>query len=257
MKKAMLIVAALVLAVSGCTTVQVNPLSHELSYQFTPTPDVEKSVDKSIAIVPFEDGRMHDGANKTESTSMLVNLVPLVLWTTGYVSHPEVEYNTTSVGICDYVKASGSMANALPKILAAYLGRSRRFSKATFVEYAEVKGSHSYDYVLRGTLVESDVVVTRLSYGLSVAAPAAYILGAPMAHYSASLTVDWQLYDAAGEPVGAKQTSTLEAPLTKTKGLYYGAWANQKTVPIGLYVEAIRTVNEQIADGVSELIRAQ
>lgn len=257
MRMTILGVVALALAVSGCTTVQVNPLSHELDYQFTPAPDVDKSVDKSIAIVPFEDGRMFNGANKTESTSILINLLPLVPYTTGKVSHPEVTYNTTSVSIGSDVKAAGTMANALPKILASHLHRSRLFSKATFVEYAEVKGSHSYDYVLRGTLVNSTVTATRLSYCVGPAAIAFYALGAPIVHYSAELTVDWQLYDANGQAVGAKQTATLEVPLKQTNGLYYGMWASDKVVPIGLYVEAVRTVNQQIADGVVELIRAK
>lgn len=257
MRKAMLIVAALALAVSGCTTVQVNPLSHELSYQFTPAPNVEKSVDKSIAVVPFEDGRMYNNANKTTSTSILLNLVPLVWYTTGNVSHPEVVYNTTDVGISSCVKASGSMADALPKVLAAYLARSRRFSKAAFVEYAEVKGAHDYDYVLRGTLVESKVTATRYSYCLGPAAVATYLLGAPMVYYSASLTVDWQLHDASGKPVGSRQTATLDAPIGICNGLYYGMWVNQKSVPIGLYVEALREVNAKITEGVSELVRAQ
>jgi len=257
MKKAIWVVAALALAVSGCTSTQVNPLNHELDYQFTPAPDVERSVDKSIAVVPFEDGRMYNGANRTTSTSLLVNLIPLVPYTTGKVSHPEVVYNTSVVAIGENVKAAGTMANALPKILANHLHRSRRFSKAAFVEYAEVKGSHDYDYVLRGTLANSTVTATRLSYCLGPAAVVPYLLGAPMVHYSAELTVDWQLYDASGQPVGAKQTATLEAPIEKCTALYWGMWASEKTVPVGLYVEAIRTVNQQIINNVSELVRAK
>ena len=93
MKRAMWILAALVLAASGCTTVQVNPLYHELAYQLTPAPDVEKFVDKTIAIVPFVDGRMFNAANVKTSVSCLVNLLPLVPYTSKHDSHPEVVYN--------------------------------------------------------------------------------------------------------------------------------------------------------------------
>ena len=254
MRMATLVVMALALAVSGCTTTQVNPLSHELDYQFTPAPDVEKSVNRSIAIVPFEDGRMLDGANKMESTSVLVNLLPLVPYTTGKISHPEVSYSTTVIGVGSEVKAAGTMADALPKILAGQLGLSRLFSKATFVTSEEVKG---FDYVLRGKLVNSTVTSTRLSYCVGPAAVALYVIGAPFVHYSAELTVEWQLYDAGGQAVGARQTATLAAPIEQCVALYWGMWADNKTVPTGLYVEAIKTVNQQIADGVVELVRAK
>ena len=257
MKRATLILAALALGVVGCTTVTLNPLSHELDYHFTPAPDVGASVDKTIAVVPFEDGRMYDGNNQTVSTSLLWNALPLVLYTTGHVSHPEVVYNTTAWGMDETVKAAGSMADALPMLLADYLHRSRRFSVAKFVHYAEVKGSHDFDYVLRGTLVQSNVKARRYSWFLGPAAPVTYLLGAPMVHYSADLVVEWQLYDAGGNPVGAKQMATLDAPLTRTRALYYGMWADNKTVPLGLYVAAIRQVNAKIADDLSELVRSQ
>ena len=253
MRMAILGVVALALAVSGCTTTQVNPLSHELNYQFTPAPDQDKTVDKTIAIVPFEDGRMFDGANKTESTSLMVNLIPLVWYTTGKVSHPEVVYNTTDLGMSSTVKASGAMEEALPQILAEHLDRSRLFKNATFVAGSEIKG---YDYVLRGKVVDSTVTATRYSYLLGPAAIVPYLLGAPIVDYSAELTVEWELYDAGGAQVGA-DTETLSAPIEKSNALYYGMWVDNKTMPIGLYVEAFQTVNQMIADGVMEVINAQ
>ncbi len=254
MKRAMLIGAVLVWAVSGCTTMQVNPLSHELKYQLTPAPAMEKFVDKSIAVVPFDDARMYDGANKTTSTSTAWNIVPFVVYTTGVVSHPEVSYNTSVSGMGSYVKAAGTMADAIPKLLAEYLHRSRRFSKAVFVEAAEVRDHHPYDMVLRGTLVESKLTATRFSYGLGPAAPVAYLFGAPVVKYSASLTVDWQLYDARGDKIGPKKTATLEGPVVQHTGLYYGLVRDHKDVPFGLYVDAVRTVNTKIAEEISEQI---
>jgi len=253
----MLILAALVVTVAGCTTVQVNPLSHELDYQYTPAPNVEASVEKSIAVVPFEDGRMHDGNNRMTSDSLWLNVIPLWFRTRADVSHPEVVYNTTVVGIGDYVKAEGSLADAVPQLLAEHLHRSRLFSNAKFVEYAEVKGSHTFDYVLRGTLVQSKVVAHRYSWCLGPAAPVVYILGAPMVHYQADLIVDWRLYDAGGQAIGPKQRSQTIIPLTRWNGLYYGMWSSQKTTPIGLYVEAVREVNGKIAEGAAELVKAQ
>ena len=253
MRMVTLVVVAMALAVSGCTTTQVNPLSHELDYNFTPAPSPKNAVDKSIAVVPFEDGRMFGGANKTKSTSLMLNLVPLVWYTTGEVSHPEVVYNTTDLEFASTVKASGSMEEALPQILADHLGRARLFSKATFVTSEEVDG---YDYVLRGRLVNSTVKAERYSYLLGPAAIAPYLLGAPMAKYSASLTVEWQLYNASGKPIGAGK-AMLKDPIEQYVALYYGMWADNKTMPIGLYVEAIKTVNQQIINDVIEAVKAE
>ena len=163
-------------------------------------------------------------------------------------------YNKTDLGLGTEVRAAGSMEEALPQILAGHIERSRLFSKATYVTSEEVKG---YDYVLRGTLVESTVTATRYSYLLGPAAIVPYVLGAPMAKYSASLTVNYQLYNANGDKVDAEQTATLEAPLTQNVALYYGMWSNSKTMPIGLYVEAIKTVNRDVVNGVIEAVKAE
>ena len=178
MRRAMLIVAALVFAVSGCRTTTVNPLYHELSYLQTPAQDAEKTVGKSLAVVPFADKRAAD--NKASTTWRLLNLLPLVIYTTGYETHPEVVYNTTACGLGGQVKAAGTLADAMPKLLADYLNRSRRFTKVQFVEAAEVRDKHSYDLVLRGTLVESKLKKTVLTYCLGPGAVALYILGAPV-----------------------------------------------------------------------------
>jgi len=98
MKRVMLVVAVLALAVSGCTTVRVNPLYHELSYQSTPAPNAEMSVDKTIAIIPFDDGRMYDDRNVATSDNTLLNCLPLVPYTVGHDTHPEVTYNTSEGG---------------------------------------------------------------------------------------------------------------------------------------------------------------
>ena len=81
--------------------------------------------------------------------------------------------------------------------------------------------------------------------------------GATAAPDGEVLSLNGIVYDASGMPVGAKQTSMVEEPIGKCSGLLYGGMVNQKAMPIGIYVEAVREVNEDIADGISELIRAQ
>ena len=100
MKRSLFIFAALIVAAAGCvSTVQVNPLAHELAYQLTPTPAPDLTVSKSIAVVPFEDGRMYDGANISNFTPAVVNLLPGVWSTTRVDSHPEVVFNLSLIHI--------------------------------------------------------------------------------------------------------------------------------------------------------------
>jgi predicted nucleic acid-binding Zn-ribbon protein len=109
------------------------------------------------------------------------------------------------------------------------------------------------DLVLRGELVKATLTQRRYSYGLSVAMVAAYLLGAPINKYEASLQVDWQLFDAKTDaPVGPKKTATVEAPVTRFSGFYYGYSTCGQSTPFGLYVEAVKQVNAAIAHGLSE-----
>jgi predicted nucleic acid-binding Zn-ribbon protein len=109
------------------------------------------------------------------------------------------------------------------------------------------------DLVLRGELVKATLTQRRYSYGLSVAMAAAYLLGAPVNKYEASLQVDWQLFDAkTGAPVGPKKTATVEEPVTRFSGFYYGYSTCGQSTPFGLYVDAVKQVNAAIAHGLSE-----
>lgn len=251
MKRAMMIGAAVILAVSGCmTTQQVNPLCHELSYFETPSAPEGRVVPKSIAVVPLKDLR----ESTTTSTSMVVNCLPLVWYTTGADSHPEVVYNTSVGGIGKTVTAAGTLADAIPQVLADYLHKSGRFASVKFVTAAELKGSHSYDFVLRGKLVDSQLITTRYSYFVGPGALGLYLLGAPMVKYSASLTVDWRLYDAKGAPRGEVMTATTDGPITQYTGLYYGLSRQEKDVPFGLYVDAVRVINRRTAHALTDLL---
>lgn len=255
MKRSLFLFAALIVAAAGCvSTVQVNPLAHELAYQLTPTPAPDLAVNKTIAVVPFEDGRMYDGANMSTFTPMIVNFVPGIWSTTRVDSHPEVVHNRSVCGPMSVVLAAGTLDDAMPKLLADYLHRSRRFNNAVFVEAAEVAGQHNFDYVLRGRLVESQLVTKRYTYGVSLLAVVPHLLGAPVCHTSASLTVQWQLFDQAGRPVGGVKTATLSEPVDVFSGLYYGRVIDHKSVPLGLYVGAVREVNANIANDLSDML---
>jgi len=254
MRRAIWLLALLVPVAAGCTTVQVNPLAHELNYQFTPAPDPVKAVDKALAVVPFADGRMLDGNNVTRSTSAVWNCLPFVWRTVAYDSHPEVTYNSSVGGAFSRVKVAGTLADALPELLAAQLGRSRRFAKVAFVEASEVRDRHSYDYVLRGKLVESKLESVRLSYGLGPAALVPHLLGLPLVRYTASLTVEWQLFDSAGNAVGPRVTETLDKLIVRDNALYYGWTHENKDMPFGLYVEAARSINTKIEEKLMDLV---
>jgi len=247
MKRTMLIMAALVIAVSGCAAREAA-LYKELTYKPDALTDVTLATDKAIVVVPFVDARKESEA---ASECLLWNLVPLVVRTTLVETHPELVYKTS--GSCFRpVKMTGTLADAIPKLLAEQLRVTRRAPQAQYAEDVEGEGFKETDLVLRGTVVRSALTTKRYSYGLGPAAVVAYFLGAPMVRYSAWLEVDWQLFDANNKPVSLKKTASVETPIVQPAGLYCGRRAYGKNAPLGLYVAAVKAVNEKIARDLSQ-----
>jgi len=247
MKRTMLILAALVIAVSGCAAREAA-LYKELAYKPDPLTDVTLATDKAIVVVPFVDARKESEAS---SECPLWNLVPLVVRTRQVETHPELVYKTS--GNCFRpVKLTGTLADAIPRLLAEQLRVTRRAPQALYAEDVEGEGFKETDLVLRGTVVRSTLTTKRYSYGLGPAALVAYLLGAPTVRYSAWLEVDWQLFDANNKPVSLKKKATVETPIVQPAGLYYGRRACGKDAPLGLYVAAVKAVNEKIARDLSE-----
>jgi hypothetical protein len=243
MKRAILAMAVLVLAASGCAEMQQSTLSEELNYEPPPVTDVAKRIKGSIVVVPFVDARVDNGDEL--STSIFWNLVPLVHYTTLVETHPEAEHAPANTQV------RGTLAQAIPKLLVEQLKETGRAPNAEYAEAAEGEGFRPGDYVVRGVLVNSALTTSRYSYGLGPAALVLHVLGLPHCKYSAWVETEWRLYDGTGELIGKKRTASAIEPVEQYQGLYYGWCAGDTSAPLGLYAEAVRAVNEQIAEELS------
>jgi hypothetical protein len=244
MKQAMMVVAGLILATSGCTVVtEVNPLYEEVNYHPETSAGSVQPVDKALAVVQFEDAR----PSTAESQHLLLNSLPFVWATRGVDSHPEAVHNNTIYSTSRPVYALGTLNEALTRLLARDLHRTRQFSKVDFVE-ALPKKTDEYDLVLRGKLLNSDLTTDRYAYCLGPLAYVPYLLGAPVVLYRPDLVVEWQLFDSKGEPLGKPQRvgAVDVKPISQYAGLYYGWYRNHRIVIMGVVSEAIKQVNAQI-----------
>ena len=252
MKRAMLALGLAVLCASGCVSVREIALRDELAYELDPVEGKIPATKKVVAVLPFDDERLDNSSELSGAACW--NLVPFVLYTTQVKTHPELCYKTTSSGLFHKVVIKGTLADAIPWLLVDHLKQSGRAVNAVYGEPQTVEGKPAYDYVVRGSVVGSALTRKRLSYGLGPLALIPYLFFAPTSHYTAWLEVEWQLFDAAGKPVGQKALAALEQPVLHTAGLLYGGSVSGKNAPAGMYIEAVKAVNEQIAFRISELI---
>ncbi len=252
MKRAMLALGLVVLVASGCVSVREIALHEELAYKLDPVEGRIPATDKVIAVLPFDDERFDNTAEL--STSPCWNLVPFVCYTTQLTARPELRYKTTSSGLFHKVVITGTLADAIPRLLVDHLKQSGRASNAVYGEPPAVEGKAAYDYVVRGAVVGSALSRKRYTYGLGPLAVIPYLFFAPTSRYTACLEVEWQLFDAAGKPIGQKALAAVEYPMEHSAGLLYGGSVSGKNAPAGMYIEAVKAVNEQIAFRISELI---
>lgn len=253
MKRAMLVLGLVVLAVSGCVSAREIALHDELAYKLDPVEGRIPATDKVVAVLPFDDERFDNSAEL--STSPCWNLMPLVCYTTQVSVRPERRYKTTGSGLFNKVVIKGTLADAISRLLVDHLKQSGRAVNAVYGEPVAVEGKPAAcDYVVRGAVVGSALSRKRYTYGLGPLAVIPYLFFAPTSRYTACLEVEWQLFDAAGKPVGQKALAAVEYPIEHCAGLLYGGSVSGKKAPAGMYIEAVKAVNEQIAFRISELI---
>lgn len=252
MKRMILALGLAVLLVSGCGSVRETALHDELAYKLDPVESRIPTTAKVVAVLPFDDQRFDNSAEL--STSPCWNLIPFVHHTTQVAVRPEVRYKTAGSGLFQKVTITGTLADAIPRLLVDHLKQSGRAVNAVYGEPAPVGGKPGYDYVVRGAVVGSALSRKRYTYGLGPLAVLPYLFFAPTSRYTACLEVEWQLFDAAGKPIGQKALAAVERPIEHTAGLLYGGSVSGRKVPVGMYIEAVKAVNEQIAFRICELV---
>ncbi len=181
--------ALILLAVSGCST--------QRSWVYSADgvkPGV--SSQKDLVVMPFVDKR--EGVNKD---NLDLAIVPLVLYTEAAYSVPE--------GQDEHVNSSEwsnyKPVDDFPKALVVELSQQQLFSN---VRYSDNKKDAYYH--VTGEILETDYNATMYTYGLSIYAPVAWALGAPMSVVSNTLVLKLELVDNRGNVVLSKEYSAPE-----------------------------------------------
>ncbi len=175
MKNGILVISLfLVIATTGCTT------QRSWVYYSEAQPG-QQARSQSVVVLPFEDKRKNQNWD-----SLGWSIVPLVPFTKAELNVPEGK---------DFHVASGEWENFEPTedfaiALAHEIEHRDLFENARFD-----RNSEGADYVVKGTILATDYAGTLYSYGLSVYAPVAWVLGLPVNYVSNQVSLQLELID--------------------------------------------------------------
>jgi len=220
----MRVVAALLalLLLSGC---QLTP-TFTTGYQI-PGPIAGTTLDRSVAVVPFEElrpPREYSSAGRT-----FLTYVPLLPWVSMPFERVDEIVRKQSEGIEKGGRGMTSGAaqsvappfdeytypRSFPRAIADDLNASQLFRDVRFVESDEAGG---FDYVLRGSVRESPLRGTVTSFGLGMAGVLLWIFPIPMQKTSAGVDVDMTLTEASTGQVVWKRT--IDSDISRIATMY-------------------------------------
>lgn len=189
-----------------------------------------RSLDRSLAVVPFEEERpprLYGLAGR-----LFMTYIPLL----PYVSIPferldeSVRIQSKAIESGGRGMTAGAAQGVAPpfeeytyprsfaRAIADDLNTSGLFREVAFVEEDAVAG---FDYVLRGAVRESPLRETATSFGLGMAGVLLWFLPIPMQKTSAAVAVDLTLTDAgSGETVWTRE---LESDISRFGTMYTSA----------------------------------
>jgi hypothetical protein len=216
---------ALLLLASGCQLTATFTTGYEM-----PGRVAERSLDRSVAVVPFEEAR--PPRLYTTSGRMFLTYVPLLPWVTLPFERLDESVRKQSESIergGRGITAGATQSVAPPfeeytyprsfaRTIADDLQASGVFREVRFVED---EGASGFDYVLRGVVRESPLRNSTTSFGLGMAGVLLWIIPVPMQKTSASVTVDLELADAASGAVVWKRS--LESDVSRYATMYSSA----------------------------------
>jgi hypothetical protein len=210
---------------SGC---QLTP-TFTTGYQIPERLSVQ-SVDRSMAVVPFEEAR--PPRLYTTAGHLFLTYVPLL----PYVSSPFERVDESVRKQSDSIAAGGrgitmgaaqgvappyeeyTYPRSFARAIADDLDASGLLREVRFVEADAASG---FDYVLSGSVRESPLRSTATSFGLGMVGVLLWFIPVPMQKTSASVTVDLTLTDThSGQAVW---TRLLESDVSRYATMYSSA----------------------------------
>ncbi len=197
MKWFLIIVSALVSA--GCAT------QYSWVYSANNYKPVNTKSDKSVAVLPFKDGRSNEN-----STKIFLYLIPLVPFGPADYDVPEGAQKHINSGLWTNYKP----VEDFPKALAEELRSANLFKEA----YFDFKKGGS-DYVINGTILSTKYSGKIISYGLSAYGPILWLIGLPASSISNELSLELVLLDSKTDKILFTKRYTTE-PYEKVGWIY-------------------------------------
>lgn len=216
------------LVVVACSACQLTP-TFTTGYELPGRSSV-RSLDRSLAVVPFEEAR--PPRLYTTTGRLFLTYVPLI----PYVTSPFERLDESVKKQSDSIEAGGrgmtmgatqsvappfeqyNYPRSFPRAIADDLNASGLFRSVQFVE-ADAVGE--VDYVLNGSVRESPLRSTATSFGLGMAGVLLWFIPVPMQKTTASVTVDLSVTDRrTGEVVW---TRSLESEVSRYATMYSSA----------------------------------
>jgi hypothetical protein len=196
-----------------------------------------------LLVLPIADGRTMENEDAS-----LLNLVPLVLWTTN------TEHAFDRILLREGTRRHSVPNNAmyfnalrdLHEAIAVQLGVGRRFGPVfrNTGQSGPWPGAKNKQLTVRMDLKALSLTHTHLRYGLGPLASVAFALGAPRRHVRLNVLFDLELKDAGGQRL---HLETVNATKTFYDGWYSGLDAEQRALTETSYVlsEALDRLQEQ------------
>lgn len=211
-----------------CSACQLTP-TFTTGYE-VPGRSSAQGVDRSLAVVPFEEAR--PPRLYTTTGRLFLTYVPLIPYVTSPFERLDESVRKQSEGIEAggrgiTMGATQSVAPAyeqytyprsFPRAIADDLNASGLFREVLFVE-SDAAGD--FDYVLRGTVRESPLRSTATSFGLGMVGVLLWFIPVPMQKTTAGVTIDLRL---EGRDTGeAVWTRSLESEVSRYATMYSSA----------------------------------
>jgi hypothetical protein len=217
--------SAAAVLLSGCQLTGTFTTGYQL-----PGPVEGRQLDRSLAVVPFEEAR--PPRLYTTTGRMFLTYVPLLPWVTLPFERLDESVRKQSEGIERGGRgitsgAAQSVAppfeeytypRSFPRAIADDLAAAGIFREVRFVEADAAQG---FDYALRGSVRESPLRNSATSFGLGMAGVLLWLIPVPMQKTSASVSVDMELVQSrSGEVVWRK---SLNAYVSRYATMYSSA----------------------------------
>lgn len=164
---------ALLILTSGCAYTKVVPLDSQMTFNFRLDSTLGERKNYTAVMMPFTDGREDNYRTNKWGNFPALGLFLEFISTTRHTM-PEVTFNhypdvigNQTGGEALYIK--GDFAASIPQAMAKGLQEAGVFKEVRYAEKLDENfDMRDYDYIIRGRVLQTDLKVTDMTYGLRI-----------------------------------------------------------------------------------------